>query len=99
LPKKHGRGGQSAQRFARLREEKRAAFVKKVCESAISCFITDDRPNVAGIVIAGYADFKTVVSESQFFDIRLRKIIMSVVDVSYGGDQGLNQAIELSKSS
>jgi len=99
LPKKHGRGGQSAQRFARLREEKRAAYVKKVCESATSCFIADDRPNVAGIIIAGYADFKTVVSESQFFDIRLRKIIVSVVDVSYGGEQGLNQAIELSKSS
>ena len=32
------------------------------------------------------------------YNIRLRKIIMSVVDISYGGDQGLNQAIELSKS-
>jgi hypothetical protein len=31
LPKKHGRGGQSALRFARLRMEKRHNYVRKVC--------------------------------------------------------------------
>ena len=97
LPKKHGRGGQSCQRFARIREEKRALYVKKVCESAVSCFIANDRPIVAGLIIAGYADFKTQISESQFLDIRLRQIILNVVDVAYGGNQGLNQAIELSQ--
>jgi peptide chain release factor subunit 1 len=30
LPKKHGRGGQSAVRFARLRMEKRHNYVRKV---------------------------------------------------------------------
>jgi peptide chain release factor subunit 1 len=35
LPKKHGRGGQSAVRFARLREEKRHLYVTKCCELAI----------------------------------------------------------------
>ena len=30
LPKKHGRGGQSALRFARLRMEKRHNYVRKV---------------------------------------------------------------------
>jgi peptide chain release factor subunit 1 len=34
LPKKHGRGGQSSVRFARIREEKRHAYVKKVAELA-----------------------------------------------------------------
>merc|ERR1712072_863832 len=32
LPKKHGRGGQSAMRFARLRMEKRHNYVRKVAE-------------------------------------------------------------------
>lgn len=32
LPKKHGRGGQSALRFARLRMEKRHNYVRKVWE-------------------------------------------------------------------
>lgn len=35
LPKKHGRGGQSANRFARLREEKRHNYVRKVAELAV----------------------------------------------------------------
>jgi len=34
LPKKHGRGGQSSVRFARLRVEKRHNYLRKVCEIA-----------------------------------------------------------------
>ncbi len=34
LPKKHGRGGQSALRFARLRLERRHTYVSKVAELA-----------------------------------------------------------------
>jgi len=98
LPKKHGRGGQSANRFAAIREEKRACYAKKICETTTSCFITEDRPNVAGLILAGYADFKTVISESQFLDQRLKKIVVNVVDISYGMEHGLCQAIELSKS-
>jgi peptide chain release factor subunit 1 len=93
LPKKHGRGGQSANRFARLREEKRHAYVKKVAELAVQNFITDNRPNVKGIVMAGSADFKTVIQESDLFDLRLRAVIVATYDVSYGGENGLNQAI------
>jgi hypothetical protein len=49
LPKKHGRGGQSALRFARLRMEKRHNYVRKVAELATQIFITNDRPNVRGL--------------------------------------------------
>lgn len=93
LPKKHGRGGQSANRFARLREEKRHAYVKKVAELAVQNFITNDRPNVKGIVMAGSADFKTVIQESDLFDPRLKAVVVATYDVSYGGENGLNQAI------
>merc|ERR1711977_226315 len=58
LPKKHGRGGQSALRFARLRLEKRHNYLRKVAELATLSFITNDKPNVQGLVIAGLADFK-----------------------------------------
>ncbi|CAB75769.1 Translation release factor eRF1 [Schizosaccharomyces pombe] len=95
LPKKHGRGGQSALRFARLRDEKRHNYVRKVAEGAVQHFITDDKPNVAGIVLAGSADFKTELGQSDLFDQRLQSRIIKTVDVSYGGDAGFNQAIEL----
>ncbi|XP_066930320.1 eukaryotic peptide chain release factor subunit 1-like [Clytia hemisphaerica] len=96
LPKKHGRGGQSALRFARLRMEKRHNYVRKVAETAVQMFISNDKINVAGLVIAGSADFKSELSQSDMFDGRLQAKILKVVDVSYGGENGFNQAIELS---
>jgi peptide chain release factor subunit 1 len=68
LPKKHGRGGQSALRFARLRLEKRHNYVRKVAEEAVRLFITNDKCNVAGLILAGSADFKTELSLSDLFD-------------------------------
>jgi peptide chain release factor subunit 1 len=96
LPKKHGRGGQSALRFARLRMEKRHNYVRKVAELAVQMFITADKPNVSGLVLAGSADFKSELHTSDMFDQRLARIVIKTVDVSYGGEIGFNQAIELS---
>lgn len=96
LPKKHGRGGQSALRFARLREEKRHNYVRKVSEVAVQNFITNDKVNVAGLILAGSADFKNDLNQSDLFDQRLSAKVIKVVDVSYGGENGFNQAIELS---
>lgn len=96
LPKKHGRGGQSALRFARLRMEKRHNYVRKVAEVATTLYISNDRPNIAGLILAGSADFKTELSQSDMFDPRLQVKVLKLVDVSYGGENGFNQAIELS---
>ncbi|KAL5727394.1 Ethylene-responsive transcription factor 13 [Ranunculus cassubicifolius] len=80
LPKKHGRGGQ------------------KTAELATQFYINPatSQPNVAGLILAGSADFKTELSHSDMFDPRLGAKILNVVDVSYGGENGFNQAIELS---
>ncbi|KAF5372888.1 hypothetical protein D9758_001511 [Tetrapyrgos nigripes] len=99
LPKKHGRGGQSALRFSRLRDEKRHNYVRKVAELAVQHFITNDKVNVTGLVLAGSADFKTELSQSDMFDLRLAAKVIKVVDVSYGGENGFNQAIELAAES
>eukprot|EP00245_Coleochaete_scutata_P009327 TRINITY_DN3046_c0_g1_i1.p1 TRINITY_DN3046_c0_g1~~TRINITY_DN3046_c0_g1_i1.p1 ORF type:complete len:438 (+),score=119.27 TRINITY_DN3046_c0_g1_i1:261-1574(+) len=98
LPKKHGRGGQSALRFARLRMEKRHNYVRKIAELAVQFYINPatSQPNVAGLILAGSADFKTELSQSDMFDQRLQAKVLNVVDVSYGGENGFNQAIELS---
>lgn len=97
LPKKHGKGGQSSNRFARLRTEKRLIYTKKICEETTKAFVTDSRPNVDGLVLAGYADFKNNVVDNQFFDQRLKPIVLKVVDISYGGDAGFVQAINLAQ--
>jgi peptide chain release factor subunit 1 len=99
LPKKHGRGGQSAVRFSRLRTEKRHNYLRKVAELCTKHFITNDRPNVTGIVLAGLAQFKNELRETDMFDLRLKEIVCATVDVSYGMENGFNQAIELSADS
>jgi peptide chain release factor subunit 1 len=98
LPKKHGRGGQSALRFARLRMEKRHNYVRKTAELSTQFFVNPatSQPNISGLILAGSADFKTELSQSDMFDPRLQVKILKVVDVSYGGENGFNQAIELS---
>lgn len=95
LPKKHGRGGQSALRFSRLRDEKRHNYVRRVAEQMSNLFITNSKPNVAGLVLAGSAEFKNDLAKSDLFDQRLRPMILKIVDVSYGDFNGFNQAIEL----
>ncbi|MES1914460.1 MAG: Ethylene-responsive transcription factor 12, partial [Cercozoa sp. M6MM] len=97
LPKKHGRGGQSAQRFGRIRQEKRHNYVRKVGEAASLNFIDQktNKSTVSGIVLAGSAAFKTALYESEHFDQRLKDQVITVVHTSYGGENGFNQAIEL----
>jgi len=96
LPKKHGRGGQSAMRFARLRLEKRHNYVVKIAELANQLYLSNDRINVTGLILAGSADFKNVLSANDVFDARLQVKILQIVDIAYGGENGFNQAIELS---
>lgn len=96
LPKKHGRGGQSALRFARLRMEKRHNYVRKVAEVAAQLFLTNDKPNVSGLILAGSADFKKELGASDMFDKRLREKIIKTVDISYGNEKGFDEAIKLS---
>lgn len=60
LPKKHDRGGQSALRFARQREEKRDWYLSRVEELTRLHFLDAERrlPTVTGLVLAGSADLK-----------------------------------------
>lgn len=51
---------------------------------SVQMFITNDRPNVSGIILAGSADFKTDLGQSDMFDPRLQAVVLGSVDVSYG---------------
>lgn len=97
LPKKHGRGGQSKNRFARIREEKRGWYTTKVAALGITQFIdpASSMPNVKGIVLAGSAQLKEEVQLK--LDQRLARIVIAVVDIQYAGEAGFNQAINLTK--
>ena len=63
---------------------------------AAQVFISNDKVTVVGLIVAGSAEFKTVLVEAERFDPRLAAKVIMVCDVSYGGENGLNQAIEQS---
>nr|WQM87034.1 conserved eukaryotic peptide chain release factor [Marseillevirus cajuinensis] len=96
LPKKHGRGGQSALRFERLRKEKRHNYLRKVSETATSCFVEDNICKIKGIILAGSAEFKTKLFESEMLHKSIKEKVVGIFDVPYGGSQGLSHAIDQS---
>lgn len=95
LPKKHRAGGQSSVRFGRLRMEKRHNYVRKVAESANRIYLPLIK-TLKGLVFAGSAEFKQVLFESEILDPRIKALVISIIDVSYGGENGFQQAMELS---
>lgn len=96
LPNKHGRGGQSALRFDRIRLEKRHEYMRRVAELSTRFFIENNHPNVKGLVIAGSANLKDDLLKSSLLDKRLLGVVVNRVDISYGGERGFHQAIDQS---
>lgn len=67
--------------------EKRHNYVRKVAETAVQLFVSNDKVNVAGMVLAGSADFKTELSQSDMFDpvsltIPVKHYVKSVTEFS-----------------
>ncbi|OMP03498.1 Peptide chain release factor eRF1/aRF1 [Corchorus olitorius] len=98
LPNKHGRGGQSQNRLSGIGAEKRQNYLRKAAELATKFFIDPrtNQSNVVGLILAGSTDLKTDLSQSHMFDYRLKAKILKLLDISYGGETGFNQAIEQS---
>ena len=90
---KHGRGGQDALQFASLM---RHNYMRKTAELATQFFIDPgtNQPTVSRLILAGSAEFKTELSQSDMFDPRLHAKILKVVEVSFGGEIGFNEAID-----
>ena len=83
--------------FSRANFLKRINHVRETAELATLLYINPNtrQPNVSGLILAGSVEYKT----TQFVDIidpLLNDKIVNVVDVSYVGENGFNQAIELS---
>lgn len=98
LPSKTRRGGQSAARISRLREEAFHVHIMKCCEKMKANLIKNDKVPFEGIIIAGSADVKNDFAQSPMLDPRIKKKIIDVVDVSYGGKSGLQHAINQTKN-
>lgn len=94
LPNKHNKGGQSSVRFGRLHQQARDDWVKKVAHKCNDYYLAENKVNVFGLVLAGSAEFKHELKDNLNLDKRIQKAVCAIVDVSYGSESGLNEALQ-----
>lgn len=95
VPGKTRAGGQSAQRFARLREGAAKDHYKKVGEYVKEQFLTMD--NLKGILVGGPGPTKYDFVEGNYITNEVKKKIITIQDLSYTDDFGLNELLEKSQ--
>lgn len=94
VPGKTKAGGQSAQRFARIREGAKKDHYKKVAEHMKTQFLGNK--NLKGIIIGGPGITVTHFLGKDYITGDLKKKIIGTKDLSYTGDFGLQELLEKS---
>jgi len=94
VPSKHGRGGQSAQRFERLIEEAAHNFFKKSAERACNYWLPLIN-DLRGIIIGGPGATKDFVVKNDYFHHEIKKLIKEpLFDVGYSNESGLRELVQ-----
>lgn len=91
VPGKTRAGGQSAARFARIREGLKHDWFKRVGEAANKAFNSKD---IIGILVSGSGPIKEEFLKGDYLHEDIKKKIVGVVDTSYTGEPGLHETIE-----
>jgi len=89
---KHSQGGQSQRRFERLNEEQELAFYRRISEVINEIFLGFE--DLQGIFVGGPGPSKEKFVKDESLDYRLRDKIIDVVDLGYGGSEGIRALIE-----
>jgi peptide chain release factor subunit 1 len=89
---KHRAGGQSQKRFERLIEEGEKQFYRRISEELNKIFLPME--DLSGIFIGGPGPSKEKFVSDESMDYRLREKILDVVDIGYGGSEGIRALID-----
>ncbi|MHA2008659.1 MAG: peptide chain release factor aRF-1 [Promethearchaeota archaeon] len=92
ISKRHKAGGQSQRRFERLNEEAEIAFYRRISEVINDLFLSFE--DLQGIFVGGPGPSKEVFVKDESLDYRLRDKIIDVVDLGYGGAEGIRALIQ-----
>jgi peptide chain release factor subunit 1 len=92
---KHHHGGQSAQRFERLRDISIHDYYKKLAEICNEAFLNK---NLSGIIIGGPAMTKDDFVNGELLNHELRKQVIGIVNTSYTDESGLSEAAKAAES-
>jgi len=85
----------SAQRFARIRQEAAKEFYNRINEAAQKEFL--DRKELKGILVGGSGPSKNDLIDKGYLNEQLKRKIITVQDIGYGGDFGLKELVEKSR--
>ncbi|MBN1175838.1 peptide chain release factor 1 [Candidatus Woesearchaeota archaeon] len=96
VPGKHKTGGQSAQRFERLREGAAIEFYKRIAQTMTEEFL-ENQTAIQGIIIGGPGHTKFDFAEGNYITDQLKRKIIGIKDLSYTGDFGLQELVEKSE--
>ncbi len=94
VPGKMKAGGQSQQRFARLREEAAHEFYKRIAEIANKEFY--NRKEIKGILIGGPGPTKETFLDGDYLNNEIKKKVIGTKDLSYTGEFGLHEIVDKS---
>jgi len=95
VPGKFKAGGQSAQRFARLREGAAKAHYKKVAEYMKEQFL--GQKNLKGIIVGGPGPTKYDLVEGGYITTEVKNKIIAIKDLGYTGEFGLQELVDKSQ--
>lgn len=95
VPGKFKAGGQSAQRFARLREGAAKDHYKKVGEYVKEQFLTME--GLKGILVGGPGPTKYDFVDGNYITNEVKKKIIAIRDLSYTDEFGLQELLEKSE--
>jgi peptide chain release factor subunit 1 len=93
VPGKQRKGGQSAQRFARLRLEAIDNFYQEVAGMANDLFV-DQRHDLDGVLVGGPSPTKDEFLDGDYLHHELRDKVVGKFDVSYTDESGLSELVE-----
>ena len=95
VPGKTRAGGQSAQRFERLREGAAKDFYKKCAELMKESFF--ERKEMKGIILGGPGHSKNQFLELGQLTGELKQKVIAIKDLSYTGEFGLEELVDKSQ--
>jgi peptide chain release factor subunit 1 len=93
VPGKQRKGGQSAQRFARLRLEAIDNFYQEVAEMANDLFVPK-RHELDGILVGGPSPTKDEFLDGDYLHHELQDTVLGKFDVSYTDESGLYDLVD-----
>lgn len=95
VPGKVKAGGQSAARYARIRDEAIKEFMNRINNAAMKEFL--GQKNLKGILLGGPGNVKDELVNDGYLNRQLADKIVSTQDLSYTGEFGLRELVERSQ--